>query len=213
MPPPAPDPDRGQACTRRRVVVLVSGTGSLLEALLAVTADERHPVQVVAVGADRECRGLEVARAAGLVAFCLAPSRSGSRSEWDAALAVEISAHTPDVLVCAGFLRLLGPAVLGLDAPVLNTHPSLLPAFPGAHAVADALAHGVKVTGATVHLVDAGLDTGPILAQRAVDVLGDDTETTLHERIKAVERILLVDVVSAVARRGVTLDGRKAHIP
>lgn len=198
---------------RSRVVVLISGTGTLLAALLAATRAASHPVQVVAVGADRPCTGLQHAVDAGVPTFTVARSDHSSRPEWDSALAAGVRAHQPDLVVLAGFMRVLGPGFLDTAPLVLNTHPSLLPSFPGAHAVADALAHGVRVSGVTVHVVDAGLDTGPILAQQAVGVLDGDTEETLHERIKVVERGLLVDVVSAVAVRGVTLDGRKAYIP
>jgi len=125
-----------------------------------------------------------------------------------------VAAHQPTLVVSAGFMKVLGPRFLArFGGRTLNTHPALLPSFPGAHAVPDALAHGVKVSGSTVHLVDAGVDTGPILAQEAVPVLDGDDESSLHERIKVVERRLLVDVVSAVARRGIITDGRKARIP
>ena len=136
-----------------------------------------------------------------------------NRDAWDAALTEATAAHSPDLIVSAGFMKILGPQFLSrFCGRTLNTHPALLPAFPGAHGVADALAYGVKVTGCTVHLVDAGMDTGPILAQQAIPVLDDDNEETLHERIKVTERQLLVDVVAAVATRGVTWTGRKATI-
>ena len=135
------------------------------------------------------------------------------RAAWDAALTEATAAHSPDLVISAGFMKILGPQFLSRFAGrTLNTHPALLPAFPGAHGVLDALAHGVKVTGCTVHLVDAGTDTGPILAQQAVAVLDDDDEQTLHERIKVIERKLLVDVIAAVATGGVTWIGRKATI-
>lgn len=122
--------------------------------------------------------------------------------------------YEPDLVVSAGFMKILGPSFLArFGGRIINTHPALLPAFPGAHAVPDALAYGVKVTGSTVHLVDGGVDTGPILAQEAVPVHDDDTESSLHERIKIVERRLLADVIAAVATRGVVSDGRKAVIP
>ncbi len=122
--------------------------------------------------------------------------------------------YEPDLVVSAGFMKILGPSFLErFGGRIINTHPALLPAFPGAHAVPDALAYGVKVTGSTVHLVDGGVDTGPILAQEAVPVHDDDTESSLHERIKIVERRLLADVIAAVATRGVVSDGRKAVIP
>ena len=129
-------------------------------------------------------------------------------------LADAVAAHDPDWVVCAGFMRILGPAFVSRFAGrIVNTHPALLPSFPGAHGVRDALAYGVKVTGCTVHLVDDGVDTGPVLAQAAVSVEPDDDEATLHERIKTVERGLLVETVSALAEHGCTLNGRKATIP
>lgn len=121
--------------------------------------------------------------------------------------------HRPDLVVSAGFMKILGPQFLSqFLGRVINTHPALLPSFPGAHAVPEALAHGVKITGCTVHLVDAGMDTGPILAQQAVPVDRDDDEASLHERIKVVERTLLVDVLAAVATKGLTWNGRRASI-
>jgi phosphoribosylglycinamide formyltransferase-1 len=135
------------------------------------------------------------------------------RDAWDAALTEATAAHNPDLIVSAGFMKILGPQFLSrFMGRILNTHPALLPAFPGAHAVSEALAYGVKVTGCSVHLVDAGTDTGPIIAQEPVLVLDDDDEATLHERIKVVERRLLVDVLAAVATRGVTWTGRKATL-
>ena len=135
------------------------------------------------------------------------------RAAWDVALTEAVAAHEPDLVVSAGFMKILGPTFLArFQGRVLNTHPALLPSFPGAHAVAEALAYGVRVTGSTVHLVDAGTDTGPILAQEPVAVLDGDDESSLHERIKVVERRLLVDVIAAVALRGVTWSGRKAAI-
>lgn len=135
------------------------------------------------------------------------------RAQWDIALTDAVLAHEPDLVVTAGFMKILGPQFLGaFTGRIVNTHPALLPSFPGAHAVRDALDHGVKLTGSTVHLVDSGVDTGPILAQEAVPVLDGDDEAALHERIKIVERRLLVDVIAAVATTGVTSDGRKAQI-
>ncbi|GAB2914513.1 phosphoribosylglycinamide formyltransferase [Rhodococcus aerolatus] len=194
-----------------RVVVLASGEGTLAQALLDADPSE---VQVVAVGTDRPAPVAERAAAAGVPSFCVRPAEHPDRASWDRALTEAVVVHDPALVVCAGFMRLLGPVFLAeLGGRVLNSHPALLPSFPGAHAVADALAHGVRVTGTTVHLVDAGVDTGPILAQAAVEVEPDDDEQTLHERIKTVERRLLVTTVAAAARRGITLDGRKARIP
>jgi phosphoribosylglycinamide formyltransferase 1 len=192
---PAAQPD-----PRVRVVVLLSGTGSLCEALLAATDDPAYPARVVAVGSDREAPGLRHATRRGLPTFVVRPADAADRAAWDRALAGAVAAHEPDLVVSAGFMRIVGPAVLDrYEGRLVNTHPALLPAFPGAHAVRDALAAGVPVTGATVHLVDAGVDTGPVLAQREVPVEPGDDEATLHERIKTQERALLVETVAALA--------------
>ncbi len=202
MPPSAP----------ARLVVLASGTGSLLKSLLSAAVDD-YPARVVAVGVDRDCPAVDIARAASLPTFTVRLPDYPGRDAWDAALTQAAAAHSPDLVVSAGFMKILGPQFLSaFCGRVLNTHPALLPAFPGAHGVAEALAHGVKVTGCTVHLVDDGTDTGPILAQQAVPVLDGDDEETLHERIKIVERQLLVDVVAAVVTGGVSWNGRKATI-
>jgi len=197
-----------------RVVVLVSGTGTLLQALLDA-AGPAYPARVVAVGADRaHAGGLRRAQECGLPTFVVELAQHPDRASWDAALTEAVAAHQPDLVVTPGFMKILGPAFLDRFAGrIINSHPALLPAFPGPHAVADALAHGVRMTGATVHLVDAGVDTGPILAQRAVEVLADDTEERLHERIKIVERRLLVEVVADLIRRGYTVTGRKVSLP
>jgi phosphoribosylglycinamide formyltransferase-1 len=189
------------ATPRSRVVVLLSGAGTLCAAMLTAAAEPGSPVEVVAVGSDRpDAPGLAYARAAGVPTFVTAVGDQPDRAAWDRALAAELTAVRPDWVVCAGFMKLLGPAVLAAFAGrVVNSHPSLLPQFPGAHAVRDALAAGVATTGATVHLVDAGLDTGPVLAQRPVPVLPGDDEARLHERIKTVERELLVQTVAALA--------------
>jgi phosphoribosylglycinamide formyltransferase 1 len=193
-----------------RLVVLASGTGSLLESLLAAAVDD-YPARVVAVGTDRDCRALEVAAAAGLPAYTVRLGDHQDRDAWDAAVTAAPAQHQPDLVVSAGFMKILGAQSLSrFLGRVVNTHPALLPAFPGAHAVPDALAYGVRVTGCTVHLVDAGVDTGPILAQEPIQVFEDDDEASLHERIKVVERRLLVDVLAAMATRGVTWTGRKA---
>ncbi len=178
------------------MVVLISGVGSLAAALL----DARRPVfDVVAVGADRAAPGLAAARERGVPTFVVRPGDHPDRAAWDAELARVLTGHEPDLVVCAGFMRLLGPAVLAAHGGrIVNSHPSLLPAFPGAHAVRDALAAGAGTTGATVHLVDAGLDTGPVLAQAPVPVLPGDDEQLLHERIKVTERRLLVDTVTSL---------------
>ncbi|HEY9304645.1 MAG TPA: phosphoribosylglycinamide formyltransferase [Mycobacterium sp.] len=195
-----------------RVVVLASGTGSLLASLLEAAVGE-YPARVVAVGVDRDCRAVEIATEASLPTFTVRLGDHVDRNAWDTALTEAVAAHSPDLVVSAGFMKILGPQFLTrFCGRILNTHPALLPAFPGAHGVAEALAYGVKVTGCTVHLVDAGTDTGPILAQQPIAVLDDDDEETLHERIKVTERQLLVDVVAAVATGGVTWNGRKATI-
>ena len=197
-----------------RVVVLVSGSGTLLQALLDA-AGPGFPARVVAVGADRPgAGGLRRAQECALPTFVVGLREYADRGSWDVALTAEVAAHQPDLVVSAGFMKILGPAFLDrFGGRTINTHPALLPAFPGPHPVADALAHGVRVSGATVHLVDSGVDTGPILAQRAVEVLPEDTEDLLHERIKIVERRMLVDVVAEVARRGCTVTGRKVSLP
>lgn len=197
-----------------RVVVLVSGTGTLLQALLDA-AGSGYPAEVVAVGADRTgTGGLRRAERRGLPTFVVELAQHPDRCSWDSALTEAVAAHQPDLVVTAGFMRLLGPAFLDrFGGRILNSHPALLPAFPGPRAVADALAHGVRVTGTTVHLVDAGVDTGPIVAQRALEVLPEDTEQRLHERIKIVERRLLVDVIADLARHGCTITGRKVSLP
>ena len=195
-----------------RVVVLASGTGSLLASLLDVAVGD-YPARVVAVGVDRDCRAVQIAQVAAIPTYCVRLGDHPDRPAWDAAIADATATHRPDLIVSAGFMKILGPEFLSrFIGRVVNTHPALLPSFPGAHAVPDALNYGVKVTGCTVHLVDAGMDTGPILAQEPVEVLDGDDEDTLHERIKVVERRLLVDVLAAVANRGVTWSGRKATI-
>lgn len=198
--------------TPARLVVLVSGAGSNLQALLDACRTSEYGAEVVAVGADRDgTGGVERARAAGLPTFVERVRDHAERGSWDAALTKSVAAYDPDLVVSAGFMKLLGPRFLD-RFPVVNTHPALLPAFPGSHAVREALAYGVRITGCTVHLVDSGVDTGPIIAQRAVEVAEGDDEATLHERIKTVERTLLVDVVGRMARDGWTLNGRKVRI-
>jgi phosphoribosylglycinamide formyltransferase-1 len=193
-------------------VVLVSGTGSNLQALLDAAADPAYGATVVAVGADRDgIEGLDRAERAGLPSFVRPVDDFDDRDDWDAALTEAVAAHHPDLVVSAGFMKLLGKQFLD-RFPVVNTHPALLPSFPGAHAVRDALDYGVTITGCTVHLVDNGVDTGPVVAQRAVEVRADDDEASLHQRIKVVERELLVDVVGRMARTGWQVSGRKVHL-
>jgi phosphoribosylglycinamide formyltransferase-1 len=203
------------ASSRARLVVLVSGSGSTLQALLDARQDPRFPADVVAVGADvASAFGLSRAEVAGVPTFVVEPSAHPDRAVWTAALADAVDAHAPDWVVCAGFMRILGPAFVSRFAGrIVNTHPALLPSFPGAHGVRDALAYGVKVTGCTVHLVDEGVDTGPVLAQAPVTIQDDDDESSLHERIKTVERALLVETVAALAAHGCTVSGRKVTIP
>lgn len=179
-----------------RLVVLVSGSGTNLQAILDATD---APFEVVAVGADRDdTGGAARAEAAGIPTFVCRVPDFDTRDDWDAALARLVTGYEPDLVVSAGFMKVLGSAVL--DAVrVVNTHPALLPSFPGAHGVRDALAHGVRVTGCTCHWVDSGVDTGPIIDQRAVRVEDADTEDTLHERIKVQEREMLVEVLTRLA--------------
>jgi phosphoribosylglycinamide formyltransferase-1 len=193
-----------------RLVVLVSGGGTNLQALLDACADPAYGASVVAVGADRDgIEGLRRAEAAGVPTFVLRVPDFPDRDAWDRAMADEVAKHEPDLVVSAGFMKLSGPAFLErFGGRYINTHPALLPAFPGMHGARDALDYGVKVTGCTVFLVDAGVDTGPIIAQRAVPVLDDDDEASLHERIKSAERELLVEVVGRMGRRGWYVDGR-----
>jgi phosphoribosylglycinamide formyltransferase-1 len=200
--------------SRTRLVVLISGTGTLLQALLDAAADPHYPAEVVAVVADSpDAAGLQRARAAGIPALPVSLRGYPDRAAWDVALRDALESFEPDWVVSAGFMRILGPQVLSaFPLRVVNTHPALLPSFPGAHAVRDALAHGVRVTGSTIHLVDEGVDTGPIIDQRPVMVDADDDEASLHERIKVVERELLVDVVRRLAIRSVHVSGRKVTL-
>ena len=183
-----------------RVVVLVSGTGTLLQSLLESGAEPGAGFQVVAVGSERaDAFGLERAERAGVPSFVV--PMLADRAEWDRRLTAAVAQCRPDLIVSAGFMKLVGPAFLArFGGRFINSHPALLPSFPGMHGVRDALAAGVKVSGTTIFMVDEGVDTGHILAQRAVDVLPDDTEATLHERIKVVERELLVEVVNELAK-------------
>ena len=201
----------------KRLVVLVSGSGTNLQALLdeiAAVGAQEYGAEVVAVGADREgIEGLARAERAGLPAFVCKVKDHGSREEWDAALAEAVAAYEPDLVVSAGFMKIVGKEFLArFGGRFVNTHPALLPSFPGAHGVRDALAYGARVTGCTVHFVDDGVDTGPIIAQGVVEVRDEDDESALHERIKEVERRLLVEVVGRLARNGYRIEGRKVVI-
>lgn len=185
-----------------RLVVLVSGSGTLLQALLDASASGELAARVVAVGSDRpDALGLARAESAGVPTFVHPLAAGADRAAWDAELTDLVAAYDPDLVVSAGFMKLVGPAFLArFGGRMINSHPALLPSFPGTHAVRDALAHGVAVTGATIFAVDAGVDSGRIIAQEPVRVLpGDDVET-LHERIKIVERQLLVDTVNELSR-------------
>jgi phosphoribosylglycinamide formyltransferase-1 len=199
--------------TPARLVVLVSGAGTNLQSLLDACADPAYGAQVVAVGADRAgIEGLARAERAGVPTFVTRVGEFETREAWDAALADEVASHEPDLVVSAGFLKLVGQAFLArFGGRLVNTHPALLPAFPGMNGAGDALAYGVKVAGATLFVVDAGVDTGPILAQAVVPVEDDDTEESLHERIKVAERTMLVDTVGRMAREGFTVTGRRVR--
>ncbi|MEU5885085.1 phosphoribosylglycinamide formyltransferase [Spirillospora sp. NPDC047279] len=197
-----------------RLVVLVSGAGTNLQALLDACSDPAYGARVVAVGADRPgTGGIDRAAAAGLPTFTRRIPDFESREGWDEALAAAVAEHEPDLVISAGFMKILGKTFLErFGGRIVNTHPALLPSFPGAHAVRDALAYGVKVTGCTVHFVDEGVDTGPVIAQETVSVGWHDDEDSLHERIKQVERRLLVDVVGRLARDGWTTRGRRVSM-
>lgn len=197
-----------------RLVVLVSGAGTNLQALLDACAHESYGAAVVAVGADRSgIEGLARAERAGIPVFTHRARDFASRGAWNCALTESCASYRPDLVVSAGFMKLVGEDFLARFAGrFVNTHPSLLPAFPGMHGVRDALGYGVKVTGCTVFLVDAGTDTGPVIAQAAVDVGEDDDEITLHERIKVAERTLLVDTVGKMVRDGWSVHGRKVKV-
>lgn len=183
-----------------RVVVLVSGSGTNLQALIDELHEPAGEVNIVAVGADKPCTGLERAQRAGIKTFVVAPADFEDRAAWNRALEEEIASHAPDRVVFAGFMRIVdAQLVQRFERRIVNTHPSLLPSFPGAHAVRDAMAFGVKVTGATVHEVVADVDAGPILAQVAVAIRTEDTEESLHERIKEAEREVLVTTIRELA--------------
>jgi phosphoribosylglycinamide formyltransferase 1 len=194
-----------------RLVVLVSGSGTLLQALIDACQDPAYGAQVVAVGSDRpDIQGLERAVRAGIPTFIQAVSDHPSRADWDRALTAEVAAYEPDLVISAGFMKLVGAEFLArFQGRMINTHPALLPSFPGIHGPRDALAYGVKITGATVFLVDSGVDSGVILDQRAVAVEEDDTVETLHERIKIVERTMLVAITHQLATRTWRIVDRK----
>ena len=195
--------------------MLVSGAGTNLQALLDASADPAYGASVVAVGADRSgIEGLARAERAGIPTFVHRVADFPDRVAWDRAVASTAAEYKPDLVVSAGFMKLAGDAFLAeFGGRYVNTHPALLPAFPGMHGARDALEHGVKIAGCTLFVVDAGIDTGPIVDQRAVPVLDGDDEASLHERIKVAERAMLVDAVGRMAREGWTVTGRKVTIP
>jgi len=200
-----------------RLVVLVSGAGTNLQALIDACGNHAYGARIVAVGADRDgIGGLERAAEANISSFTVRVRDFATRQAWDEALAARCERYEPDLIVCAGFMKLLGKAFLQRFAGrCLNTHPALLPSFPGMHGVRDALDYGVKVTGCTMFIVDEGVDAGPVLAQACVPVRDDDDEATLHERIKLTERALLVETVGRMAREGWSVageTGRKVRI-
>ncbi|MHC6175615.1 phosphoribosylglycinamide formyltransferase [Glutamicibacter endophyticus] len=185
-----------------RIVVLVSGTGSNLQAVIdAVQAGELRNVDIAAVGADKEgTYGVQRSAEAGIETFVVNFKDYADRAEWNHALTQKCLSYAPDYVISSGFMRIVGEEFINaFDGTYINTHPALLPSFPGAHGVRDALAYGVKMTGCTVHIADAGVDTGPILRQEAVEILPDDTEQSLHERIKVVERRLLIATLQDLA--------------
>jgi len=197
-----------------RLVVLVSGEGTNLQALIDACRDADYGAQVVAVGADRGMiNALARADRADIPTFTVRVADYPARGDWDVALAEACAGHAPDLIVLAGFMKLVGqPFLDSFGGRCVNTHPALLPSFPGPHGVRDALAHGVKVTGCTVFIVDEGVDAGPIVAQACVPVADDDDEATLHERIKVTERALLVRTVGRMVREGWSVQGRKVRV-
>ena len=198
----------------KRLVVLVSGSGTNLQALLDACGDPAYGARVVAVGADRpDIEGLSRAERFGVPTFVHRVPDFPSRDDWDAALAATVASYAPDLVVLAGFMKLTGPAFLAeFGGRTLNTHPALSPSFPGMHGPGEALAYGVRVTGCTLFVVDAGVDTGPIVDQRAVRVHDDDSVETLHDRIKVEERRMLVEAVGRMVREGFRVDGRVVRI-
>jgi phosphoribosylglycinamide formyltransferase-1 len=194
-----------------RLVVLISGSGTLLQALIDACADPAYGAEIVAVGSDRpEIQGLKRAVDTNIPTFVESLEDHATRADWDRALTADVAAYDPDLVISAGFMKLVGPEFLArFEGRMINTHPALLPSFPGVHGPRDALAYGVKITGATVFLVDSGVDSGVILDQRAVPVADDDTVETLHERIKVVEREMLVAITHQLATRSWRVADRK----
>jgi phosphoribosylglycinamide formyltransferase-1 len=191
------------------IVVLISGSGSNLRALLEACDNPLFPAKIVAVGSDKAAEGLAHAEQFGVPTFVVEPGLFESRDQWSEVLLQNVKYHNPDLVVLAGFMKVLPQGFVSALSPnLINMHPSLLPAFPGAHAVRDALSAGASTTGATVHIVDSGVDTGPVLAQREVPVAPGVSESDLHEQIKAVERVLIVDVVAEIAEGKLNLSER-----
>ncbi|MGC3023295.1 phosphoribosylglycinamide formyltransferase [Brevibacterium sp. FAM 24630] len=193
-----------------RIVLLASGSGTLTQAVIDAFADGKHGIDILAVGSDSPTAGvLDRAQKHDIPTFVVRPKDFADRAAWNEELRDVVAELAPDWVVSAGFMRILGESfVAAFPSRIINTHPALLPSFPGAHGVRDALAHGVKLTGGTIHLVDAGVDTGPIIAQYAVPIDDDDTEETVHERIKAREREELVRLLAHLAHSDLVVDGR-----
>jgi formyltetrahydrofolate-dependent phosphoribosylglycinamide formyltransferase len=198
----------------RRLVVLASGEGTLLQHLIEACAAGTVAAQIAAVGADRDgTLAAKRAEAAGLPTFTCRVADYQDRAAWDEALTRECASFQPDLVIAAGFLKLFGPAFLAeFSGRCINSHPALLPSFPGLHAVRDALAYGVTVTGCTLFFVDHGVDSGPVIAQAAVPVRADDDESSLTERIKQSERALLVSTVAEMVCGGWSVSGRRVRI-
>lgn len=199
-----------------RIVLLASGSGTLTQAVIdafAGPARAEAGVEIVGIGSDAATAGvLARAEAAGIPTFVVRPRDSATREEWNRTLRDTVADFAPDWVVSAGFMRILGEEFISaFPDRIINTHPALLPAFPGAHGVRDALAHGVKVTGGTIHLVDAGVDTGPIITQFAVPVHDGDTEETVHERIKTREREEVVRLLAFLTDNDLDIDGRRVR--
>ena len=191
------------------VVVLISGAGSNLLALLKAADHPLYPVRILAVGSDRAAEGLAHADLYGVPTFVIEPTRFSDVESWSKKLQETIEHFDPDLIVLAGFMRILPPSFIERFGPnIINTHPSLLPMFPGAHAVRDALAAGARETGVTIHVVDSGVDTGPIIEQKTITVFPADDVASLHERIKVEERMLLVDTVLSIAEKRTELASR-----
>lgn len=199
--------------TPARLVVLVSGSGTNMQALVEACRSDDYGAEVVAVGADRPCKGIDWAKEQGIPTFVHRVRDYLTRDQWDQALLSDVISYDPDMVISAGFLKLLSEDFLtAVECPTLNTHNSLLPSFPGIRGPADAIAYGVKVSGATLFIVDPGVDTGLIVSQTVVPVLDDDDPDTLLERIKTNERAQLVDSVGAMVRSGWTISGRRVSL-